>query len=257
MFRNLLSNMSPAVKNILILNLIFFFAQWALPQFMPKLMLYPFGSEYFQPWQLATHFFMHGGLGHLFFNMFALVIFGTNLERVWGPKRFLIYYLACAFGAAILHQLVLHIELNSLLSSTTEYDWTTMKSYGNEIIANNISDDGRYIIFRKDSIYGVDFSKEIYNAYETINTPMLGASGAVFGLLAAFGYLFPNTQLMLLFPPIPIKAKFFVIGYAALELYLGFANNPSDNVAHFAHLGGALVGIIIVLYWQKNKNQFF
>ena len=85
----------------------------------------------------------------------------------------------------------------------------------------------------------------------------VGASGAVFGLLAAFGYLFPNTQLMLLFPPIPIKAKFFVIGYAALELYLGFANNPSDNVAHFAHLGGALVGIIIVLYWQKNKNQFF
>ena len=86
---------------------------------------------------------------------------------------------------------------------------------------------------------------------------MLGASGAVFGLLAAFGYLFPNTELMLLFPPIPIKAKFFVIGYAALELYLGFANNPSDNVAHFAHLGGALVGIIIVLYWQKGKTNFF
>ena len=86
---------------------------------------------------------------------------------------------------------------------------------------------------------------------------MLGASGAVFGLLAAFGFLFPNTELMLLFPPIPIKAKFFVIGYAVLELYLGFSNNPSDNVAHFAHLGGALVGIIIVLVWQKNKNQFF
>ena len=89
------------------------------------------------------------------------------------------------------------------------------------------------------------------------NSPMLGASGAVFGLLAAFGYLFPNTELMLLFPPIPIKAKYFVIGYAALELYLGISNNPSDNVAHFAHLGGALVGIIIVLYWGKNRTSFF
>ena len=249
--------MSPAVKNILILNVIFFFAQWALPKIMPSLMLFPFSSENFEPWQLATHFFMHGGIGHLFFNMFALVIFGSNLERVWGPKRFLIYYIACAFGAAILHQLVLHIELKSLLSLSTEYDWITMKSYGNEIIANNTSPDGNSIFLRKDSKYGVNITKEILNAYQTINTPMLGASGAVFGLLAAFGYLFPNTELMLLFPPIPIKAKFFVIGYAVLELYLGFSNNPTDNVAHFAHLGGALVGIIIVIIWQRNKNQFF
>ena len=149
MFRNLLANMSPAVKNILILNVIFFFAQWALPQIMPSLMLFPFSSENFEPWQLATHFFMHGGIGHLFFNMFALVIFGSNLERVWGPKRFLIYYIACAFGAAILHQLVLHIEVKSLLSLSTEYDWITMKSYGNEIIANNTSPDGNSIFLRK------------------------------------------------------------------------------------------------------------
>ena len=89
------------------------------------------------------------------------------------------------------------------------------------------------------------------------NTAMIGASGAVFGLLAAFGYLFPNTELMLLFPPIPIKAKYFVIGYAIIELYLGMSNNPGDNVAHFAHLGGAAIGILIVLYWQNNKNKFF
>ena len=240
MFRNLLANMSPAVKNILILNLIFFFAQWALPQFMPMLRLYPFQSENFEPWQLATHFFMHGGLGHLFFNMFALVILGSNLERVWGPQRFLIYYMVCAFGAALLHMLVNYMRIQGIEAQLSNEQIEEVYQNGLEILNS-----------------GRNFIGPSGDLNLMLNIPMLGASGAVFGLLAAFGYLFPNTELMLLFPPIPIKAKFFVIGYAALELYLGFANNPSDNVAHFAHLGGALVGIIIVLYWQRNKNQFF
>ena len=240
MFRNLLANMSPAVKNILILNLIFFFAQWALPQFMPMLRLYPFQSENFEPWQLATHFFMHGGLGHLFFNMFALVIFGSNLERVWGPQRFLIYYIVCAFGAALLHMLVNYMRIQGIEAQLSNEQIEEVYQNGLEILNS-----------------GRNFIGPSGDLNLMLNIPMLGASGAVFGLLAAFGYLFPNTELMLLFPPIPIKAKFFVIGCAALELYLGFANNPSDNVAHFAHLGGALVGIIIVLYWQRNKNQFF
>ena len=240
MFRNLLANMSPAVKNILILNLIFFFAQWALPQFMPMLRLYPFQSENFEPWQLATHFFMHGGLGHLFFNMFALVIFGSNLERVWGPQRFLIYYMVCAFGAALLHMLVNYMRIQGIEAQLSNEQIEEVYQNGLEILNS-----------------GRNFIGPSGDLNLMLNIPMLGASGAVFGLLAAFGYLFPNTELMLLFPPIPIKAKFFVIGYAALELYLGFANNPSDNVAHFAHLGGALVGIIIVLYWQRNKNEFF
>ena len=232
--------MSPAVKNILILNLIFFFAQWALPQFMPMLRLYPFQSENFEPWQLATHFFMHGGLGHLFFNMFALVIFGSNLEKVWGPQRFLIYYMVCAFGAALLHMLVNYMRIQGIEAQLSNEQIEEVYQNGLEILNS-----------------GRNFIGPSGDLNLMLNIPMLGASGAVFGLLAAFGYLFPNTELMLLFPPIPIKAKFFVIGYAALELYLGFANNPSDNVAHFAHLGGALVGIIIVLYWQRNKNQFF
>ena len=240
MFRNLLANMSPAVKNILILNLIFFFAQWALPQFMPMLRLYPFQSENFEPWQLATHFFMHGGLGHLFFNMFALVIFGSNLERVWGPQRFLIYYMVCAFGAALLHMLVNYMRIQGIEAQLSNEQIEEVYQNGLEILNS-----------------GRNFIGPSGDLNLMLNIPMLGASGAVFGLLAAFGYLFPNTELMLLFPPIPIKAKFFVIGYAALELYLGFANNPSDNVAHFAHLGGALVGIIIVLYWQKGKTNFF
>ena len=240
MFRNLLANMSPAVKNILILNLIFFFAQWALPQIMPSLMLFPFSSENFEPWQLATHFFMHGGIGHLFFNMFALVIFGSNLERVWGPKRFLIYYIACAFGAATIHMLVNYLRIKGIEAQLSPAEINQVYNEGLDLLNTGYNYQG----------IGGELNS-------LLNSPMLGASGAVFGLLAAFGYLFPNTELMLLFPPIPIKAKFFVIGYAVLELYLGFSNNPTDNVAHFAHLGGALVGIIIVIIWQRNKNQFF
>lgn len=240
MFRNLLANMSPAVKNILILNVIFFFAQWALPQIMPSLMLFPFSSENFEPWQLATHFFMHGGIGHLFFNMFALVIFGSNLERVWGPQRFVIYYIACAFGAAIIHMLVNYLRIKGIEAQLSPAEINQVYNEGLDLLNTGYNYQG----------IGGELNS-------LLNSPMLGASGAVFGLLAAFGYLFPNTELMLLFPPIPIKAKFFVIGYAVLELYLGFSNNPTDNVAHFAHLGGALVGIIIVIIWQRNKNQFF
>ena len=134
MFRNLLANMSPAVKNILILNLIFFFAQWALPQFMPMLRLYPFQSENFEPWQLATHFFMHGGLGHLFFNMFALVIFGSNLERVWGPQRFLIYYMVCAFGAALLHMLVNYMRIQGIEAQLSNEQIEEVYQNGLEIL---------------------------------------------------------------------------------------------------------------------------
>jgi len=243
MFNNLINNITPVVKNLLILNVLFFIAQITLPDIMHNLSLYPMVSEQFKPWQLATHFFMHGGIGHIFFNMFALVIFGMHLERVWGPKRFLTYYLVCAFGAAILHMIVNYIRIKNLESTFSPEELETIqylvKNQGYELLSSNQNWVGA--LGQLNAMY---------------NVPMIGASGAVFGLLAAFGYLFPNTELMLLFPPIPIKAKFFVIGYAALELYLGFSNNPNDNVAHFAHLGGALVGILLVLYWRKNRNNF-
>ncbi len=244
MFNNLINNITPVVKNLLILNVLFFIAQITLPDIMHNLSLYPMVSEQFKPWQLATHFFMHGGIGHIFFNMFALVIFGMHLERVWGPKRFLTYYLVCAFGAAIIHMIVNYIRIKNLESTFSPEELETIqylvKNQGYELLSSNQNWVGA--LGQLNAMY---------------NVPMIGASGAVFGLLAAFGYLFPNTELMLLFPPIPIKAKFFVIGYAALELYLGFSNNPNDNVAHFAHLGGALVGILLVLYWRKNRNNFF
>ena len=243
MFSNLLKNISPVVKNLLLINILFYIAQWTIPSFTQNLELYPISSEDFKPWQLATHFFMHSpySIGHIFFNMFALVIFGSQLERVWGAQRFLGYYISCALGAAVLHLGVNYYRIHIIEINLSLEDL--------ELFRNSA-----YDAFQK----GMNFKDPGLAQLNLLHhTPMLGASGAVFGLLAAFGYLFPNTELMLLFPPIPIKAKYFVIGYAALELYLGVSNNPSDNVAHFAHLGGALVGIIIVLYWGKNRNSFF
>ena len=173
--------------------------------------------------------------------MFALVIFGSQLEKVWGPQRFLSYYIICALGASILHLSVNYLRIHNIEAGLSSEDLELFSNSG-------------YEAFQK----GMNFKDPILAQLNLLHhTPMIGASGAIFGLLAAFGYLFPNTELMLLFPPIPIKAKYFVIGYAALELYLGISNNPSDNVAHFAHLGGALVGIIIVLYWGKNRTSFF
>ena len=243
MFSNLLKNISPVVKNLLLINILFYIAQWTIPSFTQNLELHPISSEDFKPWQLATHFFMHSpySIGHIFFNMFALVIFGSQLERVWGAQRFLGYYISCALGAAVLHLGVNYYRIHIIEINLSLEDL--------ELFRNSA-----YDAFQK----GMNFKDPVLAQLNLLHhTPMLGASGAVFGLLAAFGYLFPNTELMLLFPPIPIKAKYFVIGYAALELYLGVSNNPSDNVAHFAHLGGALVGIIIVLYWGKNRNSFF
>ena len=260
MFSNLLRNITPVVKNLLIINILFYVAQWTFPSLMHNLELYPFSSYFFKPWQLATHFFMHSpySIGHIFFNMFALVIFGTQLERVWGAKRFLIYYFICAFGAALLHQVVLQIEISNLKDLISDNDWSVISQSGHNIYKDLVDLQIREILHYKNT-YGIDLNRNnnIIPLVMKTNTAMIGASGAVFGLLAAFGYLFPNTELMLLFPPIPIKAKYFVIGYAIIELYLGMSNNPGDNVAHFAHLGGAAIGILIVLYWQNNKNKFF
>ena len=238
-------NMPPIVKNLLLVNVLFFVAQFTLEDFMRNLELVPIFSEHFRPWQLATYFFMHGNLPHIFFNMFALIIFGTQLERVWGPQKFLFFYLACAIGAALIHMLVGYIRLKGFEASI---DPIILQDY-----LYYVKDEGYNLLME-----GKNYRDPILGKLNALyNTPMVGASGAIFGLLVAFGYTFPNTELMLLFPPIPIKAKYFVIGYAAIELYLGMANSPSDNVAHFAHLGGALIGILIVLYWKKSRNSFF
>ena len=184
---------------------------------------------------------MHGGIAHLFFNMFALYMFGKILEQVWGPKRFLIYYMVTGIGAGIIQLLVSELRIQSLIS---EID---------PAIYQQILDEG-LSIRQMGKNYTNPVAAEINNL---INISTVGASGAVFGILLAFGMLFPNTQLLLIIPPIPIKAKYFVLIYGAIELYQGIANNPNDNVAHFAHLGGMLFGFALLKFWKTNTNNFY
>ncbi|PCJ80158.1 MAG: rhomboid family intramembrane serine protease [Bacteroidetes bacterium] len=206
------NNATTIVKNLIIINIIVFLGQGAFPEmefwFMGH---YPLSPD-FRPWQMVTHMFMHGGFTHLLFNMFALLVFGSALEKVWGPKRFLIYYMLCGIGAFFLYEFTVGLDIYSQIG--TFYP-------------------GRDLGW------------------------VLGASGSVFGLLLGFGMLFPNTQLMLLFPPIPIKAKYLVVGYGALELLLAFRHSSGDNVAHFAHLGGMLIGYILIKKWKSNRNMFY
>lgn len=233
------------VKNLLIINALALLAgfvfQSSLGLDLNRILgLYYFQSDFFKPYQIVTHMFMHGGLFHLFFNMFALFMFGRVLESVWGSKRFFIYYFFTGLGAAALHTLVNFIEVQSLLAKLTPEQIEIVKNQGPELWAS-----GRNYL---------DESMAAYN--RALNIPTVGASGAVFGVLLAFGMLFPNTQLMLIFPPIPMKAKYFVIIYGALELYLGFANH-GGNIAHFAHLGGMLFGFILIKYWNMRSRNFY
>ena len=224
------------IKNLLIINGLLFLATISLESYgidlRQLLGLHQFQSENFMPHQLITHFFMHGNFTHLFFNMFALWMFGKILENVWGAKRFLIYYMITALGAAALHLAVSQYQIYELSNEVPNLIELAKK--------------GRYNPSNENSL----------RLTQLVTTPTVGASGAVFGILLAFGMLFPNTLLYIYFA-IPIKAKYFVMIYGALELYLGLSNNPADNVAHFAHLGGMLFGYILLKYWQKNNTQFY
>ena len=256
------SQLPEVVKNLLIINVLFFLAKVTLPSGidMDKLFsLHPFQSPDFKPYQLITHMFMHGNFTHLLFNMFALWMFGKMLENVWGAKRFLIYYLATGLGAMILYSIVQQIQCSLLEATMTiEQIQHVASDKGYECYKEMIwlSQNGQTqfgnIFFNKHQMQ----TQNMVDLASLYYTPMLGASGAVFGILLAFGMLFPNTLLYLYFA-IPVKAKYFVIGYGAIELYLGISNNPSDNVAHFAHLGGMLFGFILLKYWQKNNTQFY
>ncbi len=224
-------------------------------------------STYFRPYQFITHLFMHGSFTHLLFNMFSLWMFGSVLENYWGPKRFLIYYLATGLGAAALHLGVNMYEVYEVKQVVAAY--LAHPSYDAFYSLNQV--DGG--LFQMDqlqqfiSTWSLDktnpqylqYAQEIADALiqRKLNVPTVGASGAVFGLLLAFGMLFPNTLLFMMFIPIPIKAKYFVMIYGALELYQGISNNPTDNVAHFAHLGGMLFGFILIKFWNKNKRDTF
>lgn len=239
--QNRFSSIPTVVKNLLLVNATFFIATFLVEKIFGYNLSFTLGLHYFkstafQPFQIITHMFMHADIMHIFFNMYALFLFGQILERVWGPKRFLIYYFVTGFGAALLHVLVNHFHIQSLINSMpTEYVDLVINE-GAEIIKNNKN--------------YVDENLGELNAL--FNGTTVGASGAVFGLLLAFGMLFPNTELFLMFIPIPIKAKYFVIGYGLFELIYGISNIQGDNVAHFAHLGGMLFGYILLKFWKTN-----
>jgi membrane associated rhomboid family serine protease len=248
------SQLPEIVKNLLIINGLFFLAKITLPSGidMDKLFaLHPFQSPDFKPYQIITHMFMHGNFTHLLFNMFALWMFGKILENVWGAKRFLIYYLATGLGAMILYSLVQYIQISALEAKMTiEQIQHVASDKGYEIfqIRNSFEDINKWGI-------NYQINQKMCDLMNLYYTPVLGASGAVFGILLAFGMLFPNTLLYLYFA-IPVKAKYFVIGYAVLELFNGITNT-NDGVAHFAHLGGMLFGFILLKYWQKDRNTFY
>lgn len=239
----------PVVKNLLIINGLFFLGTYAFESafhidLIEYLGLYYWTSDHFQPYQIVTHMFMHAGFQHILLNMFTLWMFGSVLEQAWGPKRFLIYYFVTGLGSALLHNTVKYIDIQMAVSSMSP-----------EIASVYLSDgvDAAYRLLGRDS--GTDFNALIKIA-QTVSIPSVGASGAVYGLLLAYGMLFPNTLIYLYFA-IPVKAKYFVMGLIALELYLGFSNNPGDNVAHFAHLGGVLFGYLLLKYWKQNRNHFY
>jgi membrane associated rhomboid family serine protease len=260
----------PVVKNLLIINVIMMLATWVFSSkyawdLNATLGLYYFGSELFKPYQLITYMFMHSGLMHIFFNMFALWMFGKILESVWGGKRFLIYYLVTGVGAALIQQSVTYFELHSIFNQIIEYAQAPSLDAFELFVKNHISHPSSYVESFISSwqtdvnspIY-INQSIQIVHQYytEMMNVPMVGASGAVYGILLAFGMLFPNTELMLLFPPIPIKAKYMVFAYGAIELYLGLSQDGS-NIAHFAHLGGMLFGFILIKIWNKRSPNFY
>lgn len=256
------------VKHLLILNVLMFLLSNLVG--MNALALSYFLSEDFRPFQLATYFFMHGDLGHLFFNMIGLVFFGSTLESVWGPKKFLFYYFFCAIGAAVAHYGIYYIEFAQIQSVINQfgvdpsYDhfagffhryfdaltFTTEGVQAYDAISVQLKAGNSDVVPNATRLM-----EEVLNA--NINAPkILGASGAIFGIMLAYGLLFPEREIYLFFLPIGFKAKYFVPVLMIIELQMGVQNFEWDNIAHFAHLGGAIVGALLLLYWEKFGSRF-
>ena len=265
-----MNRISPVVKNLLIINVLLFLATYVLgAQFnfslTRYLALYYPGSVDFRPYQFVTHMFMHGNFAHILFNMYAVWMFGTVIENMWGGQRFLFYYLFTGLGAAALHTLVNYIVFSGMAADITAFTNSPSpelfkqfveahKDFFNHSVYDFIN---KWSVSPGDSGYIAIALENMQHVYQSIiNIPTVGASGAVFGILLAFGMMYPNVELMLLFLPIPIKAKWLVIGYGALELFLGFSQ-PGSNIAHFAHIGGMLFGFILIKYWiVKSRKRY-
>lgn len=242
-------NMPPVTKNLLILNVLICGVMALVPSLDASLerlfSLHYFSSPGFNVAQLFTYMFLHASFMHLFFNMFGLVMFGGIIERSMGSQRFLFYYISCGLFAALVQMGVYALMINHYHEMVGSEQWTY------------IVDEGWRLMQR-----GYTFTDPTAAKINMlVNGSMVGASGAIYGVILAFGMLFPNQPIYLMFIPVPIKAKFMVIGYGVLELLFGISNNSGDNVAHFAHLGGMIAGVLLILYWKKkgvfNNHWFF
>lgn len=217
-----MGSMPPVVKNLIMINVLMYLITVITGNFMyENFALFYFKSPFFKPYQLVTHMFMHGGFTHILFNMYTLYIFGCVLERVWGSRKFLFYYFVTGIGAALLHMGVMYLQLQGYIADFNAGD-----------------------MFAQSGIQSI------------LVTPTVGASGAIYGLLLAYGMLFPDNIMQLIFPPVALKAKWFVIIFGALELLLGLSGRGGD-VAHFAHLGGMIFGFFLILYWKKNNRMYW
>lgn len=242
----------PIVKNLIIINALGFLAYYTLGSLYNLdlndiLGLHFFMGDSFTPFQYVSYMFMHGGIGHIFFNMFALWMFGNALENYWGGKRFLTYYMVTGIGAGLIHTVVIYLNLMPLLS---EVD--LLVNNPNSIVPSTELRQN-YSYFVSQGFDGNDMA--LFKMWLLDQPVVVGASGAVFGLLLAFGMLFPNSLIYIYFA-IPIKAKYFVILYGLLELYSGIQNSAGDNVAHFAHLGGMLFGFFLIKYWRNSSSNY-
>ncbi len=264
---------TPTVKQLLIVNFLFFIGSQLLGDVAYQLLsLYDIESNNFQFWQPLTHMFMHAevyngnfsNIMHIAFNMFALYSFGSILEHYWGGIKFLFFYISCGLGAALLHSLVNYVHIQLLLDQLSQLslsasdlqlllnaDYTSVFDENGQMVASQVSK-----IMEKAQFQQADFNTLI-KAVQLCQTPAVGASGAIYGLLVAFAFMAPNAELGLMFIPIPIKAKYFVPGLLAVDLFMGVSGESifggASGIAHFAHIGGALVGFLMVWYWKKNQ----
>jgi membrane associated rhomboid family serine protease len=258
------------VKQLLIINVLFFIGSYLVGDSARDVLALHFpGSPNFKPWQFITYMFMHGGIMHILFNMFGLYSFGSLLEQMWGPKKFIFFYLSCGVGAALLHLGINYYEIQNTLEPISYLNLTNdtthqllnapFKSGGvidTELFTRSVVD----ILQRSGKTLGEGDLQIIFDSAVINQSTMLGASGAIYGIIVAFAFMFPEIPLMLMFVPIPIKAKYFVPGLLLMDLFLGLKGQSifgfgDDGIAHFAHLGGALIGFIMMWYWKKNENN--
>jgi membrane associated rhomboid family serine protease len=239
--------MTPVVKQLLIINIIFFIGSQLVPVSYDYLAMFFPENPNFKAWQPLTHMFMHGGILHIAFNMFAMVSFGSALEHFWGGKKFLFFYISCGLGAILLHTVVNYYFFQDAIN-------TLMANGYHKADILQLLNEGK-IDTRWQQILSVSQFEGFTGAY--IGT-VVGASGAIYGLLTAFAFMFPNAELALMFIPVPIKAKYFVPGILAIDLFLGFKGNSlfgngGTGIAHFAHVGGAVAGFLMMWFWKKNQ----